>query len=77
MNQIPQITVPLYLDKKGLATFLKVSITTIDQWRREGRIRYVKMGYVVRFNVQQVLEDLLKFTEPSTVLPNSELEKQL
>lgn len=37
------------LDKRHTAKMLSISERTLDNWVKEGRIAYVKLGYVVRF----------------------------
>jgi hypothetical protein len=42
------------VDRKGLATHLKVSIDTIRKWERMKIIPRIKIGHVIRFNIARV-----------------------
>ncbi len=46
------------LTKRELATKLKVSVRTLDDWMRRGRIAYLKIGKSCRYRDGDVLEKL-------------------
>ena len=46
------------LTKRELATKLKVSVRTLDEWMHRGRIAYLKIGKSCRFRYGDVLEKL-------------------
>ena len=46
------------LTKRELAKKLKVSVRTLDDWMRRGRIAYLKIGKTVRYRYSDVLEKL-------------------
>ncbi|MEO7168400.1 MAG: helix-turn-helix domain-containing protein [Chthoniobacterales bacterium] len=46
------------LTKRELATKLKVSVRTLDDWMRRGRIAYLKIGKSCRYRYSDVLEKL-------------------
>lgn len=46
------------LTKRELAAKLKVSVRTLDDWMRRGRIVYLKIGKTVRYRYSDVLEKL-------------------
>ncbi len=50
-----------WLDRKGLAAHLKLSLRTIDNLRRRRVLPYVKIGRTVRFDLQACREALQKF----------------
>jgi excisionase family DNA binding protein len=49
------------LTKRELATKLKVSVRTLDEWMRRGRISYLKIGKSCRYRYSDVLEKLQSF----------------
>jgi excisionase family DNA binding protein len=46
------------LSKRGLAPRLQISIRTLDDWMRKGRIPFFKVGKTGRFRLEDVLEKL-------------------
>ena len=46
------------LSKRGLAPRLQISVRTVDEWIRKGRIPFLKIGKSVRFRLTDVLEKL-------------------
>jgi excisionase family DNA binding protein len=46
------------IDRDQLAAAIRVSRRTIDQWRADGIIPYIKVGAVVRFDLADVLAAL-------------------
>ena len=46
------------LDKRELASRLKISTRTLDQWMRAGRVVFLKIGKTVRFRWGDVLAHL-------------------
>jgi excisionase family DNA binding protein len=46
------------LSKRGLAPRLQISVRTVDEWMRKGRIPFLKIGKSVRFRLPDVLEKL-------------------
>jgi excisionase family DNA binding protein len=46
------------LGKRGLAPRLQISVRTVDEWMRKGRIPFLKIGKSVRFRLADVLEKL-------------------
>ena len=46
--------VPEYLDTKQLAAALNVSTRTIDKWRETRAIPFLKLGYIIRFDLASV-----------------------
>ena len=51
---------PLYTNSTGLAQALRVGRRTIDNWRERGLIPYVKVGGIVRFDIDEVRAALEK-----------------
>ena len=49
------------LTKRELAAKLKVSVRTLDEWMRRGRISYLKIGKSCRYRYADVLEKLQSF----------------
>ncbi len=49
------------LTKRELATRLRVSTRTVDQYMRDRRVCFVKLGKTVRFRWADVLEKLSAF----------------
>lgn len=45
------------LTKRELAAKLRVSIRTLDDWMRRGRIAYLKIGKSCRYRYSDVLEN--------------------
>lgn len=46
------------LEKQDVAHRLQISTRTLDQWMREGRIPFFKIGKTVRFRWEDVLAHL-------------------
>jgi excisionase family DNA binding protein len=46
------------IDHDQLAATLRVSRRTVDQWRADGVVSYIKVGAVVRFDLADVLAEL-------------------
>jgi excisionase family DNA binding protein len=46
------------LDKRETAQRLKISTRTLDQWMREGKVPFLKIGKTVRFRWPDVLAHL-------------------
>ena len=46
------------LSKGGLAPKLAISTRTLDDWMRQGRVPFLKLGKTVRFRLADVLEKL-------------------
>jgi excisionase family DNA binding protein len=46
------------IDRDQLAAAIRVSRRTIDQWRADGILPYIKVGAVVRFDLADVLAAL-------------------
>lgn len=49
------------LTKQGLRPKLKVSIRTVDEWMKQGRLPYIKIGKAVRFRWSDVVAHLERF----------------
>jgi excisionase family DNA binding protein len=49
------------LTKRDLASRLQISIRTLDDWMRSGRVPFLKIGKSVRFRWDDVLEKLNQF----------------
>ena len=49
------------LTKRELACRLRVSVRTVDEWMRRGRIAYFKIGKTCRFRYSVVLDKLENF----------------
>lgn len=54
---------PKYLSKKSAAELLDVSISTIDNFRRKGFLRYHRILGTVRFLQHELLEDMAGMTK--------------
>jgi len=50
------------LEKHETAARLKISIRTLDEWMRSGRVPYIKLGKTVRFRWAAVLAHLQENT---------------
>ncbi len=46
------------LSKRALAPRLQISVRTVDEWMRQKRLPYIKIGKTVRFRLEDVLEKL-------------------
>ena len=46
------------IDRDQLAAAIRVSRRTVDQWRADGVVPYIKVGSVVRFDLADVLAAL-------------------
>ncbi|WP_367392767.1 helix-turn-helix domain-containing protein [Lewinella sp. LCG006] len=60
--QTPENSSSSILTVKETAALCCVSRSTLLRWRREGKIRCVKIGRRVLFNREKVLEDLEQFS---------------
>jgi excisionase family DNA binding protein len=45
-------------EKPEIANRLKISIRTLDEWMRDGRVPFLKIGKTVRFHWPEVLAHL-------------------
>jgi excisionase family DNA binding protein len=45
-------------NKKELSQYLNCSIGSIDKMMKENKIRYIKIGKLVRFDIDEVNKDL-------------------
>jgi len=63
----PYINRKIYMDelytKNDLSKNLKLSVSTIDNHMREGKINYLKIGKSVRFSKPNVKEYLRNYTQ--------------
>ena len=46
------------LTKKDLCEYLKCSIGSVDNFMKDGRIKYIKLGKMVRFDKDEVNNSL-------------------
>ena len=46
------------ITKKEAAEFLNVSLSTINRYMKDGKIRFIKLGRQVRFNKENLIEDI-------------------
>ena len=46
------------IDRDQLAAAIRVSRRTVDQWRADGVLPYIKVGAVIRFDLADVLAAL-------------------
>ncbi len=51
-------TTPVLMTTEQIAELVQVHPTTLRDWSREGRIRHFRFGRVLRFRLDEVLEDL-------------------
>lgn len=49
---------PVLLTTEQIAEQVQVHPTSLRDWAREGRIRHFRFGRVLRFRLDEVLEDL-------------------
>jgi excisionase family DNA binding protein len=49
------------LDKKLVASRIRISVRTLDNWIASGRVSYLKIGKCVRFRWSAVVESLERF----------------
>ena len=49
------------LTKRELATKIRVSTRTLDEWQRRGRIAYLKIGKSCRYRWLDVIEKLNQY----------------
>ena len=49
---------PVLMTTEQIAELVQVHPTTLRDWSREGRIRHFRFGRVLRFRLDDVLEDL-------------------
>ena len=61
LSQIPTtIAGPILITKADLSKAIKTSTRTIDTWREDGIIPFIKIGGVVRFDLAKVMAALEK-----------------
>jgi excisionase family DNA binding protein len=48
------------IDPKGLSEYLKISIETVYAWTSQKRIPYIKVGRLVRFDLDEIAKWLEK-----------------
>ncbi|MEJ6694272.1 MAG: helix-turn-helix domain-containing protein [Chitinophagales bacterium] len=48
----------ILLTKKDLSEYLKCSIGSVDNFMKDGRIKYIKIGKLVRFDKNEVDNNL-------------------
>tara|TARA_R110000851_G_C13097548_1_gene567659 strand:- start:4950 stop:5162 length:213 start_codon:yes stop_codon:yes gene_type:complete len=48
----------ILLTKKDLSEYLKCSIGSVDNFMKDGRIKYIKIGKLVRFDKDEVDNNL-------------------
>jgi excisionase family DNA binding protein len=48
----------MLMTKKELCEYLKCSVGTIDNLMKEGKIKYIKLGKMVRFDKQDINKTL-------------------
>lgn len=51
-----------FISRKEVATFLKISLPTLNEWTKLGRLLSYKMGNRVLYNLQEVEQSLCKVT---------------
>ena len=59
-SQQKQITSKEWLTAPEVAALLKISLTTIHQWSKDGRLKKHKIGNRIRFRHDEVLESLTR-----------------
>ncbi len=59
-SQQQQITSKEWLTAAEVAALLKISLTSIHQWSKEGRLKKHKIGNRIRFRHDEVLESLTR-----------------
>lgn len=57
---------PSLLDKKDIADFLGIKLSTLNQWVSQKKIPFIKLGTRVKFR----MSDILAWLETKTVRPN-------
>ena len=60
VSQQQQITSKEWLTAPEVATLLKISLTSIHQWSKDGRLKKHKIGNRIRFRHDEVLESLTR-----------------
>ena len=66
------------MTKKELSEYLNCSVGTIDNLMKEGKIKYIKLGKMVRFDKEDVDRTLgIMKMRGINVIKNSELRKLL
>lgn len=66
------------MTKKELSEYLHCSVGTIDNLMKEGKIKYIKLGKMVRFDKEDVDKTLgVMKMRGINVIKNSELRKLL
>lgn len=66
------------LNKKELSEYLNCSMGTIDNLMKEGRIKYIKLGKMVRFDKTDIDNTLgVMKMKAKRVITNYELKKVL
>lgn len=50
-----------WLTEKEAAARLKVSKSTIEKWRMDGKLRYSRDGVIIRYRANQLDEDFERF----------------
>lgn len=58
-------SVPELIDGKQLSAALTVSERTIDSWKRDRLIPFIKVGHIVRFDLTAVRQALERHVVPS------------
>jgi|UPI000591D631 excisionase family DNA binding protein len=56
-------TAQILLTKKQVTELLNISVATLNRWMKDEKIRYMKLGPMVRFEKDQLLEDLKSMDE--------------
>lgn len=54
-----------YLTKKEVAKILKISVVTVDDWRRKRIIQAYRVGNRIRFKSDEIEMALIKINPPS------------
>lgn len=52
--------------KAGLAKRLQVSVRTVDNWMQAGVIPFIKIKRVALFDIERVMESLMRFEHKAT-----------
>lgn len=68
----------MLMTKKELCKYLKCSVGTIDNLMKEGKIKYIKLGKMVRFDKQDIDKTLgIMKTRGINAIKNNELKQLL
>jgi excisionase family DNA binding protein len=51
-----------FLKKRELARHYGVSLRTVDKWVAQRKVPYLKIGYIIRFDLDKVEAALARFT---------------